>query len=421
MSNDITQWLEQLGLIEYANLFAEERVVYEDLPDLTDADLKELGIPLGPRKRLLRAISELESESEKAEDGVQISLSAPPTTTEAERRQLTVMFCDLAGSTELSQKLDPEDMREINRAYQDACKAAVERYEGYVARYMGDGVLAYFGYPQAHEDDAERAIHAGLSVVEAVQALDGGADDVTLGVRVGIATGPVVVGDLIGEGASQGSAVVGETPNLASRLQGLADSSAVVIGPGTHELAGARFTYDDLGVAQLKGVAEPVHVWRVVAPASVESRFEARQQAGLTPLVGREHEIGLLLERWSQAKDGDGQVVLLCGEAGIGKSRIAETLRERSAEDEPIRLRYQCSPFYGNTALHPVVEHLERAARIESKETDASKLDKLESLIAQASADISSVAPLLAPLLSIPTAGRYPPLELTPDGTCQRL
>ena len=255
------------------------------------------------------------------------------------------MFCDLVGSTELSQQLDPEELRDINRAYQDCCKRAIERYEGYVARYMGDGVLAYFGYPQAHEDDAERAIHAGLGVVDAVSQLDMDSGELELSVRVGIATGPVVVGDLIAEGASQESAVVGETPNLAARLQRLADENAVVIGPGTHELASGRFEYTDLGSHSLKGIAESVQAWRVVAPITVESRFEATHRSGLTPLVGREHEIGLLLDRWEQAKEGDGQVVFLSGEAGIGKSRITETLRDRTASDHPVRSQYQCSPL----------------------------------------------------------------------------
>ena len=255
------------------------------------------------------------------------------------------MFCDLAGSTELSQKLDPEEMREVNRAFERSCEAGIKRYDGFLARYMGDGVLAYFGYPQAHEDDAERAIRASLEVVDAVLGIRTTALD-ALGfspaVRVGIETGPVVV-EVIGEGAAQESAISGDAPNLAKRLQGVADENTVVIGPGTHALASERFKYVSLGRHSLKGFDNPVQAWQVTAAAALESRFETRQRVGLTPLVGREHEIGLLLDRWTQAKEGDGQVVLLSGEAGIGKSRITEALRERTVGDDPIGLRYQCS------------------------------------------------------------------------------
>jgi len=327
------------------------------------------------------------------------------------------MFCDLVGSTELSQKLDPEDMREVNRAYQDACKAAIERFEGYVARYMGDGVLAYFGYPQAHEDDAERAIHAGLAIVESVTSLrpTNEGSHVELAVRLGIATGPVVVGDLIGEGASQENAVVGDTPNLAARLQALSAPNTVVVSPGTHELAAGRFEYESLGNHDLKGISKAVHAWQVVAPAAAESRFEAAHRAGFTPLVGRDNEIGLLLERWQQAKEGDGQVVLLSGEAGIGKSRITETLRERTADDDPIRLRYQCSPYHTNSALYPIIQALEHAAEFMVEDANNTKLDKLESLLAQGTSDTETALSLFGPLLSIQSDGRYASLETTPE------
>ena len=352
MPHDVAKWLAELGLGQYSEAFAENAIDFRALPALTEADLKELGLKLGHRRvfqQAVAALSDPKAPEEREATGERPGLIS--STADAERRQLTVMFCDLAGSTELSQTLDPEDLREVNRAYQDACKAAIERYEGYVARYMGDGVLAYFGYPKAHEDDAERAIHAGLGVVQSVTEGDEALGDmrgVELGVRVGIATGLVVVGDLIGEGASQESAVVGETPNLAARLQALASLNTVVIPSATHELAAGSFEYDDLGTHALKGISEPVHAWRVIAPSTAESRFEASHRTGLTPLVGRAHEIGLLLERWQQAKEGDGELVLLSGEAGIGKSRITETLRERTATDNPVRLSYQCSPYHGN-------------------------------------------------------------------------
>ncbi len=422
MVETVTHWLEQLGLGQYATAFAENDIDLDVLQELDHETLKDIGVnSAGHRLRIIKAARAIRVSA----SGTNLSAAPsrepaelPASSGVAERRQLTVMFCDLVGSTELSTKLDPEDLREINRAYQDACKAAIERYDGYVARYMGDGVLAYFGYPQAHEDDAERAIQAGLDVVEKIGGLNpAGAQDknVELGVRVGIATGPVVVGDLIGEGASQESAVVGETPNLAARLQGFATKNTVVISAATQALAGERFKYEELGAQSLKDISEPVHPRRVVAALAAESRFEAAHRTKLTPLVGREHETGLLLDRWAQAKEGDGQAVLLSGEAGIGKSRITEALRERTAADKPARLRYQCSPYHTNSALHPVIEQLERAARFEVDDLPEVKLDKLESLLARAALDVQAVAPLFAPLMSIPSGGRYPALEITPE------
>ena len=412
MVYDVSEWLEKLGLGQYASNFANNDVDTQLLSQITNSDLKELGISsLGHRKKILSAAKALSGAELKPE-----STTAP--NNEAERRQLTVMFCDLVGSTELSQQLDPEDLREVNRAYQDACKRAIEHYEGYVARYMGDGVLAYFGYPQAHEDDAERAIHAGLGVVEKISDLVntiGKKFGTDLGVRVGIATGLVVVGDLIGEAASQESAVVGETPNRAARFQTLASHNAVVIGPGTHELVAGRFEYENLGQHILKGIADPLQVWRVIAPTTTDSRFEAAHQSELTPLVGRENETGLLLGLWEQAKVGDGQVVLLSGEAGVGKSRITEVLRERSKGDDPVILRYQCSPYHTNSALHPIIKQLERAAQFQSRDTNEIRLDKIESLLALGKSDVEATASLLALLLSIPSGERYATNRLTPD------
>jgi class 3 adenylate cyclase len=245
----------------------------------------------------------------------------------AERRQLTVMFCDLVGSTALSGKLDPEDLRGIIGSYHRCCTELIERHGGFVAKYMGDGVLAYFGYPQAHEHDAERAVRAGLRLIEAVPKLSTNAGS-PLQVRVGIATGLVVVGDLIGAGAAQEQAVVGETPNLAARLQALAESGTVVIAASTQRLTSGLFEYRDLGTISVKGFNDPVQVWQVTGASAVESRFEALRTA-TTPLVGRDEEIELLLRRWGQAKADDGQVVLISGEPGIGKSRIAQTVVER--------------------------------------------------------------------------------------------
>ena len=299
------------------------------------------------------------------------------------------------------------------RAYHGACASVVERWGGHVAKYMGDGVLAYFGWPMAHEDEAERAVRAGLELIESVAGLEtpGGGN---LAVRVGIATGQVVIGDLLGEGAAQEEAVVADTPNLAARLQTLARPDTVVIGPATQRLIGGAFELDDLGPQLLKGLADPVRAWRVIGRQSVESRFEART-TGLTPLVGREQEVALLHDRWRRASNGGGQTVLLSGEPGIGKSRIVRTICERVKAEPHLRLRCQCSPYHTSTAFHPFVEQLERAAGFTRDDTAAAKLDKLEALLAQGTERVGEVAPLLAAMLSIPTVGRYPPLAHGPE------
>jgi class 3 adenylate cyclase len=301
---------------EYAERFAESRIDLPVLPDLTDQHLKDLGIALGDRLKMLRAIREL---SGAVLESPQPAFTAPKAQDAAERRQLTVLFSDLVGSTALSARMDPEDLREVISAYQKCVAETVQRFGGFVAKYMGDGVLVYFGYPQAHEDDAERAVRAGLELVQAVGGLNSGAP---LQTRVGIATGLVVVGDLIGKGSAQEQAVVGETPNLAARLQGIAEPNTVVIAESTRKLLGNLFELEDLGAKDLKGISGSVRAWAALRPASVESRFEALHGAALTALVGREEELELLLRRWSKAQTGEGQVVLLSGEAGIGKSRL---------------------------------------------------------------------------------------------------
>jgi len=323
------------------------------------------------------------------------------------------MFCDLVGSTALSARLDPEDLRGIITAYHRCCTELVERNGGFVAKYMGDGVLAYFGYPQAHEHDAERAVRAGLNLVEAVPKLatNGGAP---LQVRVGIATGVVVVGDLIGAGAAQEQTVVGETPNLAARLQALAEPGAVVIAASTRRLTGGLFDYRDLGTMALKGFAENVPAWQVLGTSAAESRFEALR-ATTTPLVGRDEEIDLLMRRWEQTKRGDGCVGLISGEPGIGKSRIAQSVAERISAEPHTRLRYFCSPHHQDSALYPSIAQLERAASFRRDHTDEQRLNKLETVLAQGTNDLSEAVPLLAALLTIPTGDRYPPLNLTPQ------
>jgi class 3 adenylate cyclase len=349
---DVARWLTEQGLGRYAKVFAENGIDGDILPDLTDADLKELGLNLGDRKRLLKAIAALDAgpTQDRITPAESIATAAAPR--EAERRQLTVMFVDLVGSTALSAKLDPEDMSAVMRAYQERCAGAVRRWDGYIAKYMGDGVLAYFGWPQAHEDEAERAVRAGLAIMAALARLETAAGG-PLVARVGIATGLVMVGELIGEGAAREEAVVGETPNLAARLQTLAAPGSVVISQATRRLLGGLFNLEDLGPKSLKGFAEPLAAWRVQGEGQAEGRLEARQTAGLTPLVGRDEEIALLLRRWQKARDGEGQVVLLSGEPGIGKSRLVREVRARLADEPHVRLSYQCSPHHSTSPLHP--------------------------------------------------------------------
>jgi class 3 adenylate cyclase len=412
--SEIRKWLEGIGLAQYADTFEANALDMDLLLQVDDQILKDIGVSAaGHRMRIRNAIAKL-APAPIAE--VNLSPTAPKhetTAPSAERRQLTTMFCDLVGSTALSARLDPEDLRGVISAYHRRCTELVEHNGGFVAKYMGDGVLAYFGYPQAHEHDAERAVRAGLSLVDAVPKLATNAGS-PLKVRIGIATGLVVVGDLIGAGAAQEQAVVGETPNLAARLQALAEPGAVVIASSTRRLTGGLFEYRDLGTATLKGFAENVPAWEVLGASAVESRFEAMRTA-MTPLVGRDEEIELLLRRWEQVKRGDGQVVLISGEPGIGKSRIAETILERLSNEPHIRLRYFCSPHHQDSALYPSIAQLERAAGFRRDDTDEQRLNKLEAVLARAANDLSEAVPLLADLLSIPTGGRYPPLNLTPQ------
>ena len=329
--------------------------------------------------------------------------SGPLRVDSAKRRQLTVMFCDLVGSTELSARLDPEDLREVIGAYHCTVARVVAEFDGFVSRYMGDGVLVYFGYPQAHEDDAERAVRAGLGAIDVVSRLD--TKSAKLQTRVGIATGLVVVGDLIGHGSAQEQSVVGETPNLAARLQALAEPNTVVIAASTRRLVGALFDYRDLGVVEVKGIAGPVPAWQVLRPSAVESRFEALHGSALTPLVGRDEEIDLLLRRWARAKAGDGQVVLISGEPGIGKSRIVAALEQRLAAEPHLRLRHFCSPHHQNSPLYPSIDQLRRAAGLQPDDPPAAKLRKLEALLARA-VPLEEDVSLLADLLSLPVSER---------------
>jgi class 3 adenylate cyclase/predicted ATPase len=368
---------------------------------------------VGHRRKLLEAIAELRSAKTGPAPLERSSptLAAPPKDAAAERRQVTVMFSDLVGSTALSARMDPEDLREVISAYQKCVAETVQRFGGFVAKYMGDGVLIYFGYPQAHEDDAERAVRAGL---ESVAAVGGLKTHAPLQTRVGIATGLVVVGDLIGSGSSQEQAVVGETPNLAARLQGVAEANAVVIAENTRRLVGNLFELDDLGAQYLKGVEGPVRVWAALRPSSVESRFDALHTGALTELVGREEELELLLRRWSKAKAGEGQVVLLSGEPGIGKSRLTVALTGRLKGEPLTAMRYFCSPQHTDSAFYPIISQLERAAAFERHDLPESKLEKIVSLLGS-SAEQHTDVQLLAELLSIPIGDRYPALNWSPQ------
>jgi class 3 adenylate cyclase len=413
----IADWLEKLGLSDYAQRFAENDIDFTILGNLTDQDLEKIGVAsLGHRRKLLRAIANLEAIEKSA---LAVPAAAPIATLPldtAERRQVTVMFSDLVGSTALSAHMDPEDLREVIAAYYQCVSEIVRRFDGHVAKYLGDGVLVYFGYPQAHEDDAERAVRAGLELTAALEGLN---TRVLLQTRVGIATGLVVVGDLVDAGGSQERGIVGETPNLAARLQGIADPNTVVIAESTRRLLGNLFELMDLGARELKGITGMTRVWAALRASSVDSRFEALHGSGLTALVGRDEEFDLLLRRWTRAKNGEGQVVLLAGEAGIGKSRLTAAILERLAAEPHMRLRYFCSPQHADSALYPIIGQMERAAGLVHNDTPLAKLDKLDAVLAQTSTS-SQDAALFAEMLSLPNDGRYPALDPDPQRRRQR-
>jgi class 3 adenylate cyclase/ABC-type transport system involved in cytochrome c biogenesis ATPase subunit len=393
------------SLERYEVAFRENEIDWAVLPKLTADDLKDIGVAaVGHRRKLLEAIAQL-SATDMPPDAVPAIAPADG----AERRHLTVMFCDLVGSTALSVRFDPEELRGEIRAYQNTVTGVVARYDGFVAKFMGDGVLAYFGYPRAHEDDAERAVRAGLEIATAVRSQETRGTE-RLAVRIGIATGLVVVGDLVGEGSAQEQAVVGETPNLAARLQALAQPGQIIVAGATRRLIGDLFQLADLGPQTVKGFTDPVEAFVVEGVAAAESRFEAARR-GRIDLVGRAAESALLRDRLREAWAGAGQIVLLSGEAGIGKSRLAAQLAAEIASEPHTRLRYQCSPYHRDSVLHPFVVQLGRAARLAPDDPANTQLDKLEAILAPAR--IAETAPLFASLLSIPIGDRYPPLALS--------
>jgi class 3 adenylate cyclase len=419
VTQQIADWLNKLGMSEYTQRFAENDIDSTILCDLTDQDLEKIGVAsLGHRRKLLHAIADLK-DAKKSEPGVAVAAAAPAAPhpqDAAERRQVTVMFSDLVGSTALSARMDPEDLREVISAYQKCVAEAVKRFGGFVAKYMGDGVLVYFGYPQAHEHDAERAVRAGLELIATVAELK---TPTPLQTRVGIATGLVVVGDLIGSGEAQERGIVGETPNLAARLQGIAEPNMVLIAEDTRRLLGNLFELQDLGARDLKGIAGSVRAWAALRASSAEGRFEAMHTTGLTALVGREEELELLLRRWSKAKTGEGQVVLLSGEAGIGKSRLTVALLERLASEAHTRLRYFCSPQHTDSAFYPIIGQIERAAGLAHEDTPQTRLDKLDAMLVQTSTSKQDAA-LFAEMLSLPNDGRFPALDLAPEQRRQK-
>jgi class 3 adenylate cyclase/tetratricopeptide (TPR) repeat protein len=400
----IAEWLEKLGLGQYAERFAQNGIDVGVLPELMDEDFDKLGVLLGHRRKMLRAIADLDPAA-------LIASPAPPH--DAERRHLTVMFCDLVGSTMLSARLDPEDMWEVIRVYRAACARVIAAYDGRIARFFGDGILVYFGYPRAHEDDAERAVRAGLDIISAVRQLETGAGE-RVELRIAVATGLVVVGDLISGDASEEHATIGDTPNLAARLQSLAEPGVVVVASSTRRLLGDLFTFRNLGRREVKGIGEPIAVWAVEGATASESRFEAVRAARSIGFVGRKDEIEFILSRQREAWQGHGQIVLISGEAGIGKSRIVATLSESPSLGTHRRVRYQCSPYHTNSALHPFVAQLERAAGIRSHDTPEQRLDKLEAMLALGTQQVARATPLIAALLSIPTGDHCPPLGLSP-------
>ncbi|SEQ59858.1 ATP-binding protein [Nitrosomonas ureae] len=409
MNDRISAWLDNLGLSIYRESFQHNAITWDVLPELNEGDLEAMGVLLGHRKKLLRAIAQLPQSAEVMGPGsipvgvIPEEQPFPPERDQAERRQLTVMFCDLVDSTVLSSRLDPEDLQDVIRRFLDACSQTIIRFNGYIAKYMGDGMLIYFGYPQAHEHDAERAVHAGLTILNTMRSLhqDNSHPQFSMAARIGIATGQVVVGELMGLDTAKERSVFGETPNLAARLQALAKPDQLIIDPATKRLVGNEFEFLDLGAFSLKGFDTPIQAWQVLSIRPSASRFESYRSSQLTNFVGREQEISLLLGRWREAVGGEGQVVLLCGEAGIGKSRIARSLCDRLANERYQMIQFQCSPYHTNTALYPATTFLRQAAGLASQDSAQVQREKLDAMARESGIENQDTVSLLADLLSI--------------------
>jgi len=414
---DLADWLGRLGLEQYVQTFAENNIEYSVLPDLTENDLEKLGVTLGHRKKLLRAIDALTAARQSTDTTTAVSevTGAPPSAgqrREAELRQITVMFCDLVGSTQLSEKLDPEDLRVLIDAYREACSTAIKRYGGEVASYAGDGVMAFFGWPRAHEDDAVRAVHAALDTLSAVTNISG---PITLASRVGVCSGLVVVRDVGAGGAAGSMDAVGETPNIAARLQTLATPNTVLISASTKLLISAAFDLQDLGFQEIKGVSQPIQVFRVLAAKSIASRFETAHGGSLTPLIGRATELSLFLDRWQKVKEGEGQVILLSGIPGVGKSRLIHELKSSIQHESHFLLSHQCSSYHSQSAFFPIIEQIQQAIKITTSDANAIKLDKLKAYFSSALDDSTESTLLIAKLLSIPSENNHALSQLTPQ------
>ncbi|MGC2747671.1 MAG: adenylate/guanylate cyclase domain-containing protein, partial [Pseudolabrys sp.] len=413
---DLAEWLGRHGLDQYAQTFVENNIDYSVLPDLTEDDLEKLGVSLGHRKKLLRAI-EAVRPARQARGTTEVShigteAISPVQHRDAEFRQITVMFCDLVGSTQLAEKLDPEDLHKLIDTYRGECSSAIRRYGGEVARYFGDGVMAFFGWPHAHEDDAVRAIHAALEIVSGVTKTSG---PVALACRVGVCSGPVIVGEIGNSTTSWSMDAVGETPNTAARLQTLAAPNTALISESTRRLVSAAFELQDLGLQELKGVTEPLHVYRVLAAKNITSRFDAAHAGSLTPLVGRSTELSLLLDRWRKVKEGDGQVIILSGTPGVGKSRLLHELKSHIQQEPHVLLHHQCSPYHSQSAFFPVIEQIEHAAQLTAREADAAKIAKLKTYLPRSTESSIDPVLLIAKLLSIPAENHRDLSGLTPQ------
>lgn len=407
MTHTLSEWLQVNDLQEFEPILIENEVDLKALLILSDADLKELGLAFGPRKRILNAIKELKSPEKRESELNDIADKKP---TSDERRQLTVMFCDLVGSTTLSTLLDPEELRELIQNYRKVCREVLLRYDGYIAQYLGDGMMIYFGWPNAHEDAAERGVRSALEMVKAIQNIS---TDHLLASRIGLATGTVVISGSTENDAAGEKTVLGDVPNLAARLQSLADPHQVVIAPTTRRLLGDLFSLTDLGEQAVKGITELVHVWRVDEVRRSEGRFQVMHRDNeLTPMIGREREAQLLVDSWQKVIGGEGQVVLIGGQAGIGKSHLTEVLRKNIIVSHTEFL-FQCSAYYRNSPLYPFIDQLERSADFEAEDSAEIRLMKLEKLLETDLTKNPKKISLFASLLSLPT-DRYPKLNLSP-------
>lgn len=418
MADDLKRWLERCGLGEHATTFAAQGIDWDVLGDLSDQDLKELGLSLGDRKRLLKALATLTDSPDAAGKAEPLRSEPRPSSArpsvEAERRQLTVMFIDLIDSTPLAERFDPEDMRQVLGIFHQACVSAIDAHDGHIAQYIGDGVLAYFGYPKAHEDDAVRAVLAGLAVIATLRQANDRLEaekGVRLQLRIGIETGLVVAGEIGAGSARDRQAVVGETPNLAARLQSLAAPDSVIVGPATERLIQGSFLLENLGRHELKGVSVPIHIYRVLAQTDAVDSFEIRAGRGLTPLIGRTAELDMLRQRWKQSCDGEMRCVLLTGEPGIGKSRILRAFRDSIGGDAYEIIPFHCSSYYRNSPFWPVLQRMQRAFRLDPKTFAAADAERLEATLAALGVDAAEAAPVLTTLLGLPTAGRYPSID----------